>query len=91
MTRGRDVSEFPNWPAAMKLHRAAAYCDLSVDTFKAVCPVKPIKFTQSTYGHRYLRAKLDDWLSTLDPNRSTSPVRKFGDRLNGGHGEAHGA
>ena len=38
------------WPAALRLDQAADYCGLSVDVFKAVCPVKPIEFTQSTRG-----------------------------------------
>lgn len=81
----------PFWPAALPLNQAAAYCGLSVDTFKEVCPVKPIQFTQSTWGNRYLRQRLDEWLLSRDPNRSVSPVRKFGDRLNGGQGEARRA
>lgn len=72
----------------MPLWQAADYCGLSVDVFKAICPVKPIQFTQSTRGNRYLRPKLDEWLLSLDPNRAQSPVRKFGDRLNGNDREA---
>lgn len=84
-------TDFPHWPAALPLHMAAAYCGLSPDTFKAVCPVKPVSFTQSTRGHRYLRHRLDEWLLSRDPNAPKSGVRKFGDRLNGGKGEAVGA
>jgi hypothetical protein len=75
------------WPASLQLHHAAAYCDLSVDTFKAVCPVKPIPFTESSRGHRYLRTRLDEWLLSLDPNVPQSPVarRHIGDRTHG-HG-----
>jgi len=72
----------PFWPAALRLDQAAAYCGLSVDTFQKVCPVRPIEFTQSTRGHRYLRASLDTWLSSLDLNESTlPPKRRFGDML----------
>lgn len=81
----------PYWPAALRLDQAAAYSGLSVDVFKMACPVKPISFTQSTRGHRYLRSSLDSWLASLDPNSARSPVRKFGDRLNGGQGEARRA
>lgn len=81
----------PYWPAAMPLHLAAAYCGLSPDVFKEVCPVKPIPFTLSTRGHRFLRHRLDEWLLSRDPNAQQSPVRKFGDRLNGGQGEARRA
>lgn len=81
----------PYWPAALHLWQAAEYCGLSVDTFKANCPVKPIKFTQSTRGNRWLRPKLDEWLLTLDPNSAASPIRRFGDRLHGDKSEAQRA
>lgn len=81
----------PYWPAAMPLGQAAAYCGLSTDTFKEVCPVKPLHFTQSNRGDRYLRHRLDEWLSSLDRNAVSSPVRRFGDRLDGGNGEARRA
>jgi len=76
------------WPAALRLDQAAEYSGLSVDTFKEVCPVKPIEFTQSTRGNRYLRASLDAWLLSLDPNAQTSPTRRFGEKINGGQGAA---
>jgi hypothetical protein len=67
----------PYWPAALRLDQAAAYVGLSVDTFKEVCPIKPIHFTQSTRGHRYLRASLDNWLVSLDQNGPNSaPTRR---------------
>jgi formate hydrogenlyase subunit 6/NADH:ubiquinone oxidoreductase subunit I len=79
----------PYWPAAMDLKSAAAYCGVCVDTFKSVCPVRPLKFTESTRGERYLRQRLDEWLASLDPNKQdTAPKRKFGERLNGGQSEA---
>ena len=71
------------WPAALRLDQAAEYCGLSVDTFKLKCPVKPIEFTPSSQGRRFLRARLDAWLDTLDPNTATSPVprRRFGEKI----------
>lgn len=81
----------PDWPAALRLDQAAAYTGLSVDTFKGVCPVKPIAFTGSSRGHRYLRTSLDTWLASLDPNKQNLPVRRFGERINGGQGEARRA
>lgn len=80
MTRSLTV-----WPAALRLDQAAEYCGLSVDTFKEVCPVRPIEFTQSTRGNRYLRQRLDGWLSSLDPNAQTSstPKRRIGERIGG--------
>ena len=85
MTRGLTV-----WPAALNLSQAAEYSGMCVTTFKAVCPVKPVQFTQSTRGHRYLRASLDSWLASLDPNPQPDGKRKFGERL-GGQGAAQRA
>jgi hypothetical protein len=88
-----SVKEIPYWPAAMNLKTSAAYCGLSIDTFKEKYPVKPIQFTQSTHGHRYLRQRLDEWLLSLDPNAvqassmgdifssGVARQRRFGDRL----------
>jgi hypothetical protein len=67
----------PYWPAALPLHQAATYCGLSVDTFKEVCPVKPLTFTQSTRGHRYLRQRLDEWLLSRDQNIDYSNLSAF--------------
>lgn len=78
------------WPAALRLDQAAEYVGLSPDVFKAVCPVKPVSFTESTRGNRYLKSSLDEWLSSLDPNgQSSRPQRRFGEKINGGQG-AHG-
>jgi hypothetical protein len=76
----------PHWPAALPLHLAAEYCGLSVDTFKEICPVKPIAFTQSTQGDRYLRKRLDEWLERIDPNGTecpSTPRRRIGERIGG--------
>jgi hypothetical protein len=83
MTPAND--NLPYWPAALRLDQAGAYCGLSVDTFKEVCPVKPIAFTQSTRGNRFLRTSLDLWLASLDPNAQTTPVarRRIGERAGG--------
>jgi hypothetical protein len=75
------------WPAAPRLDQAAAYSGLSIETFKSVCPVKPIAFTESARGRRYLRKSLDTWLASLDSSGQDSPVRRFGERINGGQGE----
>ena len=75
----------PYWPAALRLDLAAAYVGLSVDTFKEVCPIKPIHFTQSTRGNRYLRASLDNWLVSLDQNgpNSAPKRRRIAERIGG--------
>ena len=78
----------PYWPAAMDLKTAAAYCGCCPETFKKVCPVKPLRYTESTRGERYLRQRLDEWLVKIDPNKhDDAPRRKFGERLHGSHGE----
>lgn len=56
----------------MPLNQAAAYCGLSTETFKEVCPIKPVSFTPSTRGQRFLRQRLDEWLSSLDRNADYS-------------------
>ena len=66
------MSALPYWPAAMDLKTAAAYCGVCADTFKKVCPVKPLQFTQSARGERYLRSSIDDWLAMLDPNKQNA-------------------
>lgn len=75
--------KMPYWPAALRLDLAAAYCGLSPEAFKKVCPVQPIPFTESSRGHRYLRAKLDAWLVSLDPNQPPSLRSYFEDRESG--------
>jgi hypothetical protein len=77
------------WPAALRLDQAAEYCGLCVDTFKEVCTVAPIQFTQSSHGRRWLRSRLDEWLDSLDPNRASSgPTvrRRLAERIGGGSG-----
>jgi len=65
----------PYWPAAMTQQMAAAYCGLSVDTFTDCCPVIPIVITKSKAGRRYLRARLDEWLMSLD---NPAPAKRQG-------------
>lgn len=83
-TTADQSKTLPYWPAAMNQKMAAAYCGISVETFKKVCPVKPIAYTQSTAGQRYLRQRIDEWLLTLDGNEQTPRRLKFGERLYGG-------
>ncbi|MBB3465271.1 hypothetical protein [Rhizobium sp. BK377] len=64
----KDDRRLPYWPAALNKGTAAAYCGMSYDFFSRFCPVKPIAFTDSARGQRYLRQRLDEWLFALDPN-----------------------
>ena len=72
-----DFTRLPFWPAALNQAMAATYCGLSTDTFKKVCPIKPIRFTDSAWGERYLRQRLDEWLLSLDTNGPAVPAIKF--------------
>lgn len=67
----------PFWPAAMPLNQAAAYCGLSIETFKDVCPIKPVSFTNTARGHRFLRQRLDEWLASLDGNMDYSNLSPY--------------
>lgn len=82
----------PYWPAAMDQKTAAAYCGLCVETFKDVCPVKPLQFTGSSRGARYLRQRIDEWLASMDPNTQQAPKKRvFGDWIDGREGRAQRA
>lgn len=63
-----DDVRLPYWPAALNHKMAAAYCGVSVETFKKICPVKPMQLTSSKWGARFLRQRLDEWLLSIDPN-----------------------
>lgn len=76
------MERLPYWPAALNQKMAAAYCGISVETFMKVCPVKPISLTNSKWGNRYLRQRLDEWMLSLDPNGPAEPKRpRFGEHL----------
>lgn len=77
------IKALPYWPAALRLDQSAAYVGLSVDTFKEVCPIKPIQFTPSARGARYLRASLDAWLASLDPNSAAAPKSRIAEWISG--------
>lgn len=82
--------ELPGWPAALPQNLAAAYCGMSVDTFKELCPVQPIAFTDSSKGRRWLKIRLDEWLAKKDPNRQMQR-RRFGESFDGDESAAAGA
>ena len=65
---------------------ACGLCHTDIHAARGEWPVKPIEFTQSSNGRRWLRAKLDSWLDTLDPNTATSPAaprRRIGEKIGG--------
>ncbi len=77
------TERLPYWPAALNKKLAAAYCGLSPETFAQVCPVKPISFTGSVRGERYLRQRLDEWLVSIDPNVDQKSKLRFEDFFSG--------
>lgn len=68
---GGTEPRLPYWPAALDHKMAASYCGLAGDVFKAICPVQPIKFPGRTIEHRYLRHRLDEWLSAVEANKES--------------------
>lgn len=55
------------WPALMLKETAAEYCDMSPQQFDRQCPVAPVD--QGWRGHRWKKAKLDDWIAALPEKR----------------------
>lgn len=70
-----DSTRMPYWPGALNHKMAAAYCGVSVETFKKICPVKPMQFTGSKWGERFLRQRLDEWLLSIDPNSTVTTLK----------------
>lgn len=69
----------PYWPAALDHKMAAAYCGLSESIFTAICPVQPIQFPGRSIEHRYLRHRLDAWLSEIEANKASVEVASMQD------------
>jgi hypothetical protein len=64
------------WPAALRLNQAAEYCGLSVETFKAVCPIKPLMLD---VGYDlYLSARIDEWRDRLPGLLLMTPAKGHG-------------
>jgi hypothetical protein len=55
-------------PRLLTRSQAADYCNLSVGTFAAVCPVAPIAFNNSKKLQRYDKRALDRWIDGLSQN-----------------------
>jgi hypothetical protein len=56
-------------PRLMTLSEAAAYCRMSVATFKAKCKVRPIMIVGERHP-RYDRQQLDAWIDSLRDGES---------------------
>jgi len=52
-------------PRLLTREQAAAYCDVSIATLTALCPVKPIALGDSKRLERYDIRHLDEWIDTL--------------------------
>lgn len=70
----------PYWPAALDHKMAAAYCGLSKDVFSSICPVQPIQFPGRSVEHRFLRYRLDEWLTSLEAKKGSPIPRRDDDR-----------
>lgn len=52
-------------PRLLSLQDAAIYCSLSVATFSALCPVRPISLGKSKRLQRYDVVALDSWIDRI--------------------------
>jgi excisionase family DNA binding protein len=73
-------THLPYWPAALTQNQAAGYCGLSDDVFKLICPVQAIQFPGNSVERRYLRHRLDEWLSSLEVKKGSPTHRRDDDR-----------
>jgi len=67
------------WPRMMKTATAAAYCDLSVETFRGLNPPKPVALRRPDGVPRYDRKHLDAWLDKLAGVKNAQSVSAWGD------------
>ena len=67
------------WPRLLSQARAADYCDVSPNFFRAHCDVPPLEI-----GGRRLwdRHRLDDWIDRLQDSGASSDTDPFEDALN---------
>lgn len=65
------------WPRMMQLKTAAAYLDMSPETFKSLNPPSPVQMYRGGNGSpipRYDKAKLDAWLDAMSGSRVPQTV-----------------
>lgn len=51
------------WPRNMRTATAAEYCDMSPNTFRKLCPVRPTKLSWGVLA--YDRLAIDAWLDRI--------------------------
>jgi hypothetical protein len=59
-------------PRLLTRGQAAAYCGISLATFKLVCPVRPIALGASKRMQRFDVVALDAWIDSLTADKGTS-------------------
>jgi len=72
-------------PRMLTTEQAAAYCGLSVNSFRAYVRIPPVNFGKSV---RFDVRDLDDH---LDSYRQSAPSRSFSERVGHANGENRGA
>jgi hypothetical protein len=66
---------------------AAAYCSMGVPSFKANCPVAPVRVGPGMRGLRYDLYDLDGWIDSLKQiSMSTEPTKNWLDRVGNDEG-----
>ncbi len=70
-------------PRLLTKSQAATYCGLSVSTFGAVCPVRPIALGEGVRMHRYDVRDVDVWIESFKSGEPAgkSALRAALDRL----------
>lgn len=61
------MTPLPHWPRLLNGRMAAAYCGVSESTFRAVCPVKPVRLGKTIGKERAIRwdkQDIDRWLDS---------------------------
>jgi hypothetical protein len=53
------------WPRLLTKAQAAAYCGVSVGSFSALCPVRPIALGNDKRLERFDVVSLNDWIDSL--------------------------
>ncbi len=65
MTIQRAIAEVGIVPRLLTREQAAAYCGISLPTFKGICPVRPIALGASKRLERYDLRALEQWIDTF--------------------------
>ncbi len=64
-------------PRLLTRQQAAGYCGLSVPTFEATCPVRPIALGDERRLERYDMRALDAWIDGLGEGSGLEPATSW--------------